>query len=48
MLNEGYVYMFTLCRVAFASAQKPDRIDKVLFTHNNSDFGAISVRGAEL
>ena len=40
--------MFTLCRVAFAPAQKTYLIDKASNTHNNGDFGAIFVRGAEL
>ena len=34
--------MFTFYRVAFAPARKPYRIG-LLFTHNNGDFGAISV-----
>ena len=34
--------MFTLYWIVFAPAQKPYRIG-ILFTHNNGDFGAISV-----
>ena len=34
--------MFTLSRIAFAQALKPYRTG-LLFTHKNSDFGAISV-----
>ena len=34
--------MFTLYRIDFAQTRKPYRIG-LLFTHNNGDFGAISV-----
>ena len=34
--------MFTLYRIGFTPARKPHRIG-LLFTHKNSDFGAISV-----
>ena len=35
-------YVFTLCRIACAQTQKIYRIG-LLFTHNNGNFGAISV-----
>ena len=34
--------MFTLYRIGFTPARKPHRIG-LLFTHKDSDFGAISV-----
>ena len=34
--------MFTLCRIVFAPPRKSYRL-RLLFTHNNGDFGAISV-----
>ena len=35
--------IFTLCRMALASARKPYRID-IVFTHKNGDCGAISIK----
>ena len=41
-MEEYFKAMFTLYRIAFAPARKPYRI-RLLFTHENGDFGAISV-----
>ena len=35
--------MFTLYWTAFVQARKSNRTLELLFTHNNGDFGAISV-----
>jgi len=41
-MEEYFKAMFTLYRIAFASVRKPYR-EGLLFTHENGDFGAISL-----
>ena len=46
-MEEYFKAMFTLYRIAFAPARKPYRI-RLLFTHENGDFGANFCNGANL
>ena len=46
-MEEYFKAMFTLYRIAFPSVRKPYR-EGVLFTHENGDFGAISLTERDL